>query len=755
MTWTVVDLETENKEYCGSLASPHCPDNYIVAPAWAHDNGEVHQRYFTNREEADADDWLEHALAGQKVLVAHNATFELHWLLSRHKETLLKFLANGGRVFCTQYAEFLLSHQLDLYPRLEDCSLKYGGTAKVDVVKIMWEQGKLTSEIPKDILQEYLQGDIENTRLVCFAQVAALKEQGMLDMFWMRMQSLVFNAIATFNGLYVDREVAKKNQAEQEKQILVLKDKIKQFLPEDFPEDFPFSFTSDYHLSAFLFGGTINYPAKVSYEPKKYVKYEAYKVQDKYVPIAEGVPEGCEVWKSGKNKGQPKIYKVDSSTELLKWGTLQYTFKGLLDVGLLPPMVHKEFFGKGAQFVGKRFLPCGTPVYSTSKEALAILQPYSGVARELAELAALEKDTGTYYLREEYDKDGNIKKVSGMLQYVEPDGIIHHRLNNCATVTGRLSGTSPNLQNVPRDGTSRVKEMFTSRFPEGRIVEVDYSALEVVAMAAISGDKNLLKQLQEGTDMHCYRLAGALGEDYESVYEKCHNQVHPEHKKYKQMRTDIKPRAFANQYGASASGIAFSTGCSLEEAEKFKETERKLFPESSTFAERIIRPAVEETGFGSVHREQNPETGAWVIYHRGYFRAKGGTCYSFREFPKKVDGKQVMDYKDTQIANYWCQGEASFIVQTACGRFIQEWIKAGADSTGVLPINTVHDAIYLDCSSEDLAIEWGKKLQKIMEETPKFMAEQIPAYKDWGYHEVPFPAAAEYGLNMLEKKHIN
>ncbi|WP_411016471.1 DNA polymerase, partial [Salmonella sp. s40490] len=131
--------------------------------------------------------------------------------------------------------------------------------------------------------------------------------------------------------------------------------------------------------------------------------------------------------------------------------------------------------------------------------------------------------------------------------------------NNCATVTGRLSGSRPNMQNIPRDGTSKVKQMFESRFgKEGRIVEVDYSALEVVALASISGDKNLLQQLIDGTDMHCYRLAGALGEDYATVFEKCHDKSHPEHKKYKQLRTDIKPRAFANQYGASAMGISFS-----------------------------------------------------------------------------------------------------------------------------------------------------------------------------------------------------
>ena len=61
----------------------------------------------------------------------------------------------------------------------------------------------------------------------------------------------------------------------------------------------------------------------------------------------------------------------------------------------------------------------------------------------------------------------------------------------------------------------KVKEMFASRFGStGRIVEVDYTALEVVALAAISHDDNLMRNLLDGTDMHCYRLAGVLSFDH-------------------------------------------------------------------------------------------------------------------------------------------------------------------------------------------------------------------------------------------------
>lgn len=761
--WIILDFEVENYEYCGSLASPHCPENYVVAAGWACDNGLVKSEYYTEPDQWVASTAFDEDLLNSKVLVAHNLSFELHWLLATKFELIKKFLNNGGRVFCTQYAEFLITHQTEMYPKLEDCSVKYGGTKKIDAVKLLWEQGYKTSEIDQALLMEYLadehSGDVANTRRVCFAQVAYMQEVGMYEMAKMRMDSLLFNAIATYNGLYVNMDVARKNMDEQYKRIAELQEDVRSYLPKDLPDELEFSFTSGYHMSAFLFGGTITYDKKVPYDPPKFEQIEVYEITGEdgtkhYVEptdILDVSYHNVTVYKAGKNKGLPKTFKIDSKIEKLKWGKGTYRFEGLVNFNELPKHVSEQFIGDHAEFKGKRVhAACGTPVYSTGDDALDLVAKFTEAAQPLRDMKKLIKDTTTYYLVED-DKG----KQSGMLQYVEPNGIIHHQLNNCATVTGRLSGSRPNMQNIPRDGTSKVKQMFESRFgKEGRIVEVDYSALEVVALASISGDKNLLQQLIDGTDMHCYRLAGALGEDYETVFEKCHDKSHPEHKKYKQLRTDIKPRAFANQYGASAMGISFSTGCSLEEAEQFKETERKLFPESSTYAERVVRPQVEQNGL-TVPMESELVNGVWKHFRRGFFKANSGTCYSFRQFPKYVKGVgEKYDYKDTQIANYPIQGEASLIVQAACGRIIRELILRNFAGGLVLPINTVHDAIYIDCATEELAKEYGALVRDVMESTPKWMTEIIPALKEWRYDTTPFPAAAEYGANMMDKLDI-
>lgn len=768
MTWLIHDYEVENYEYYGSIASPHNPDNYIVATGWCIDNQPIQSLYFDSADQAAKSNWFAKALEGQKVYVAHNATFEIHWNLKVYGDVFLDWIKKGGKIWCTQYAEFLLSHQLDMYPRLEDCAIKYGGTKKIDQVKLLWEQGYKTSDIDQALLMEYLAdehcGDVANTRLVCFKQVAEAKAKGMYLMMQMRMDSLLFNAISTYNGLKVDMDVAAKNQAEQEQRIQEISDQIINDLPSDLPEDLQFSFTSPYHMSAFLYGGTVEYDTKVSYDPVKYEQVECYKFgDDTYVPVehfgeSAHIPNcvskygAITVFKAGRNKGQPKVFKIDSDVEKLKWGKAQYTFKGLIDLDSLPTVAYEQFKGKRAEFRGARTLKCGTPVYSTSGDALDLLSTHKvEQAKFLKEMKALEKDTGTFYIR----TNANGKK-SGMLQFVEPNGIIHHQLNACSTVTGRLSSTKPNLQQIPRDGTSKVKEMFVSRFGyDGRIVEVDYSALEVVALAAISGDSNLMQQLIDGTDMHCYRLAGMLGEPYDEVFKKCHDKSHPDHKRYKQLRTDVKPRAFANQYGASAHGIAFATGCTVEEAEAFKATETQLFPESSTYSERIIRPEVEATGNQSpIEREQGTD-GVWKVYRRGYFRAKSGTVYSFRQYPKMVEGREVYDYKPTQLANYVIQGEASFIVQAACGRVVRELIKRNFADWLVLPVTTTHDSIYLDCATEELAIEYGRLVRDIMESTTKYLCDLIPELEEWNYHTTPFPAASEMGASMMHKVDID
>lgn len=800
----ICDLETQNHPWLGKVASPFNPLNYIVAPGWRVDTvnddgsvtiGKIQHRYFNSAAEADAGaDWFD-VVDDVALIVAHNSMYEQQWFLSKYRDKFEAFLKRGGRLLCTAMAEYLLSHQQDLYPSLDETAPKHGGTHKVDGVKILWEQGKRTSEIDKDLLLEYLigpSGDIENTGLCFYDQMRMLGEAGMLNMYYERCESNLAFGYCEWFGLHVDMETANRNLAEQEAEIARLTEELKKLLPADLPDWVEFNWGSDYHMSALVYGGPVKGRKRVPYDPPQYVKADVVKTLDgdSYLAVDgavmcddelisyetfEGYEQGTlQRYVSGKNKGVVKVFREDTAEEKLKWSDSLWQLPGLVQLSTLPDAVKSKYLGRRAEFRGSRTLADGTtPVYSTSTDALKGLKNFVPEVALMVQLASLEKDTGTYYLRTELNEDGSVKKTKGMLQYVGPDGIVHHSLNTTATVTGRLSSSTPNLQNLPRDGTSKVKEMFTSRWgSEGRIVEVDYSALEVVMLCAMTGDTDLLALLQAGTDMHCYRLAFKLGEPYEDVLRKAvtaHDPNDPaydpseENKRYKQMRTDIKPLSFADQYGASAEGIAFNTGCTVEFAQEFQDNEAKLFPISRGYRE-VIKKECERTGMPDVHKmgfkspsglhREMDDNGSWRVYRRGHFQGPSGTCYSFRQKPTfdKESRQYVMKYKDTEMANYPFQGEAGFMMSSSMGQIVRHMISKNWYDNQVCLINNVHDAAYLDAANEAVGREAALATKAIMENAPKRLAGLFPAF---AIGHVPFPAAAEMGTNMFNKTHVH
>ena len=868
------DYETENFPYYGSVASPYCPDNYIVESGWRLDRtnpdgtvtvGAVQSVRYASKEEfkaAPVSEWFP-IQDDTWLIVAHNLAYECSWWLTYARKEFEAFLKRGGRVFCTMQGHYIASDFQDLYPSLDETAPKYGGTHKVDGVKLLWEQGVRTSEIDPMLLHEYLvgpSGDIENTAACFYGECAVFSERNQMQMVWERQDALLAWSFCEWFGLYVNVPVAQQNQAEQEQRIQELRLQLQQYLPKDLPEEFEFNYGSNYHMSALVYGGPIRYDMKVPYDPPKFVKVE---VQDG-------------VYKAGKNKGLPKFIKVDSEEPLLKWGKGVYRFPGIVNIQELPQHL-QEKYGERGEFRGAQTLPDGSPVYSTSGDAMNGLAAQGfEFAKLVNELAALEKDTSTYYIRADYAKKGHAgkagvpkamvpgesgegstaqqeetrkadvraglgsldadagecavqvpgmsegsagaaghpagaesmpgplsrdgsdtrgtvshmqqstgdgggqsggcstlyklpqvgvdgcTKVSGMLQYVIPmhpdgSGIIHHRLNTCSTVTGRLSASNPNLQNLPRDGTSRVKQMFTSRFGEsGRITEVDYSALEVVMSCVHTGDLKLLELLQKDTDMHCYRLAFKEGKSYEEMYQLCHDANGPDYKYWKQQRTDIKPPSFAAQYGATAKGIAFATGCTVEYAQSFLDNEAKLFPTTIGFRD-VVRAEVERTGMLEPVLREQCEDGQWRLYRRGHWTSPAGTRYSFRQklqwqVPEGGGRKvQVMDYKGTEIANYWNQGEAFFLMAVAAGQVLRRLIQKDWYGGKVVLVTNVHDALYLDSADEETAVLAGNLVKDAMEEAPRRIAALWPKYGI--ISQVPFPAAAEHGKSMYDKQH--
>lgn len=105
---------------------------------------------------------IQNHLEEADIVNGFNIKFDLHWL------------ANIGvdircikRVWDCQIAEFLLSAQRNPYNSLNDACIKYNIPLKLDVVKTeYWDKGIDTDSIPTDVLQEYLEADLDRTERV-------------------------------------------------------------------------------------------------------------------------------------------------------------------------------------------------------------------------------------------------------------------------------------------------------------------------------------------------------------------------------------------------------------------------------------------------------------------------------------------------------------------------------------------------------------------------------------------------------------
>lgn len=108
----------------------------------------------------------------------------------------------------------------------------------------------------------------------------------------------------------------------------------------------------------------------------------------------------------------------------------------------------------------------------------------------IMELGRLQKLKGTY--------------LDSIPKYVDPNGFIHPSLNLNFVDTFRSSCDSPNMQNAPKRDKymKKFRSLFIPRFDY--LLDVDYSGAEVVIQAMLAHDKNLIKAVNSGQDIHRY-----------------------------------------------------------------------------------------------------------------------------------------------------------------------------------------------------------------------------------------------------------
>jgi len=201
--------------------------------------------------------------------------------------------------------------------------------------------------------------------------------------------------------------------------------------------------------------------------------------------------------------------------------------------------------------------------FSTDTDELERLAPIHELPAKLLRYRHLTKLKSTY--------------IDALPQLIHPiTRRVHTSYSQTIAITGRLSSTDPNLQNIPirsEDG-GRIRKAFIAGEPGWKILSADYSQIELRIMAHLSGDERMLAAFNSGYDIHRATAAWMNGVPVE--------EVTPE------MRSSAKEVNFGVLYGMGDFGLAQRLGISRQRAREFIDSYFGQFAQVKKYIDKII-----------------------------------------------------------------------------------------------------------------------------------------------------------------------
>lgn len=199
----------------------------------------------------------------------------------------------------------------------------------------------------------------------------------------------------------------------------------------------------------------------------------------------------------------------------------------------------------GSMLVAKFSVPLpktASGQFATGERELTKLAPQYSILREILRFRAYMKTKTTY--------------IDGLLLRIGTDDRIHTTYSQANTVTGRISSSNPNMQNIPssRDPLLDVKSCFVASRGY-RLVSFDYSQQELRILAHISGDEKLIEAFTRHKDIHVVTAS--------TLFKVSEEKVEPF------MRTIAKTINFGIIYGMGAFGLSQTLQIPIDEAERF------------------------------------------------------------------------------------------------------------------------------------------------------------------------------------------
>jgi len=351
---------------------------------------------------------------------------------------------------------------------------------------------------------------------------------------------------------------------------------------------------------------------------------------------------------------------------------------------------------------------------STSEETLLKLAEYDkyDFINTLLELRAHEHTNNTF--------------IYGYSKLLQDDGKIHPSFNIHTTVTGRLSSSDPNAQQIPKKEVNPdVKKQFIA--PPGMLfLAYDYSQAELRVMAHLYGDETVLKAFASGQDPHLAIACQKYGKDYDEIFPIYNDNTHPNYKEWKVKRKQAKQIVFGCIYGIEAQKLSQQLSdpqsgliVTKEEAQKFLDDFFIDHPKVKKFMDKqgkkMIKNGYVSTLFGRKRRCPNVYSDNYGLYLEAIRQSVNAPCQSV--------GSDMALFASILIFWKMKRGELPFLPE----------------------VSTVHDSVYNYALPEFINPWTIYQFYKIC------MNPDTKTYFGFHIHDVNMDMDFSVGRNMIEE----
>ena len=311
--------------------------------------------------------------------------------------------------------------------------------------------------------------------------------------------------------------------------------------------------------------------------------------------------------------------------------------------------------------------------YATNADVLEKLRDKHPIVNFIMEYRQLAKLKSTY--------------CDGLTAVVNPNTHrIHSVFTQTVTVTGRLSSTEPNLQNIPtRTELGReIRKMFVAK--DGYVlVDADYSQIELRVLAHIANDETMINAFRNNEDIHAVTASQVLGIPLEDVT--------------KEQRSSAKAVNFGIVYGIGEFSLAQDLHISVKEAKAYIESYLEKYRGVRNYMESIKEQAKKD---GYVKT---------MLNRIRYIPELKSPNYNIRQFGERV------------ALNTPIQGTAADIIKLAMVRVDNRLINEGLKSKLILQ---VHDELIVEAHKDEV----DKVKQILSEEMQGAMELNVPLKVD-------------------------